>query len=422
MKKLYYLLAILLLAGCSDTPEEVDIIVKPTDENSLLVEAEQGKFTRNGFDAAGNFYWSAGDRMGVTTEVAVDSFSLLTIKSGAGTASARFEGGVNGRMGTRAVYPFSEEHNLSGNTLNYTLPAAYTYAKVDADFFVDPQGSGNSFNAPMWGAVAEGKVQMKHLGGVMCIKALKLPVGENLTFTFVSDQKINGKFTADLTAQQPTIATSARASVEEGTITITFSNATENTTGVFYIPAAVGSYEHARVKIHNGTQEVYNVALGPITINRCDLHPVEIQDVNIDINPTNFPDSYFRGIIESYDVDKNGRFSPEEIAAIKKLTINPRIQNVKGIEYFTSLEEFNCSNAYQVLELDLSKNAALVRLNCAYTDELTSINVSGCSKLTTLKCGGCILENIDLTGCIALKNITINGSFSKLDLPQCYGL
>lgn len=68
---------------------------------------------------------------------------------------------------------------------------------MDADYFTTVQGEGNSFNPAMWGKIVNGAVQMKHLGGVFCIKVPKMPIKAGI-LSLIVDKKITGNFTVDL--------------------------------------------------------------------------------------------------------------------------------------------------------------------------------------------------------------------------------
>lgn len=98
-------------------------------------------------------------------------------------------------------------------------------------------------------------------------------------------------------------------------------------------------------------------------------------DLGIAINNINFPDDAFRAYISAnLDLDHNTYLSASEIARIVKLDVsNKGIASLKGIEFFTALEELNCS--YNLLtELDVSRNTALKALNCGH-NQLTSLDV-----------------------------------------------
>lgn len=62
----------------------------------------------------------------------------------------------------------------------------------------------------------------------------------------------------------------------------------------------------------------------------------------VPVDSENFPDETFRSIVsENFDTDKNGLLSSEE--AVRKLYCDEcDITSLKGIEYFTELEELEC--------------------------------------------------------------------------------
>lgn len=96
------------------------------------------------------------------------------------------------------------------------------------------------------------------------------------------------------------------------------------------------------------------------------------------INSTNFPDDEFRRCLLS-----RGIFSEQDVKKTKKLWVNnENITSIKGIEYFTALEELDCSYN-QLTSLDVSKNTALTYLYCS-GNQLTSLDLSGNSSLKTL--------------------------------------
>lgn len=282
MKIKYFIslaMAVTLMTACSN---EEDLGTHIT--NGMLQATVEGNApsARAGFDRDGAFYWSAGDRIGVTTSTSTTSFSALALSDGAGQASGSFSGEITGQIEEYSVYPYSDKHAINGSTLTYEFPASYTYTTVDTDYFSPTQGQGNSFNPAMWGKITNGSVGLKHLGGVFCIKIEKLPVGTDLKLTLTTDKKINGIYTVDLSAATPQLdAQSATDNDSEKTVTITFTNNTENTSGVFYIPIPAGTYNNVRLKILEGITEKANVACGNYTIGRRDLKQVLISNGSI---------------------------------------------------------------------------------------------------------------------------------------------
>jgi len=274
-------MATFLITACSNENDEELISTSTTGILSATVEGNHSS-TRAGFASDGKFYWSQNDRLGVTTSQNASSFSALSLKNGSGTASGTFDGTINGTIGDYAVYPYCDNHNINDATLTYNFPTSYTYNKVDADYFTTVQGEGNSFNPAMWGKIVNGAVQMKHLGGVFCIKVPKMPIKAGI-LSLIVDKKITGNFTVDLNGEIPVIESTETSTNENNTVTITFSDATQDQPGVFYVPVPTGTYD-VRIKVteNQSSPEKVNVAAGTYTIARCDLKKIELTNGNID--------------------------------------------------------------------------------------------------------------------------------------------
>ena len=107
---------------------------------------------------------------------------------------------------------------------------------------------------------------------------------------------------------------------------------------------------------------------------------------NVAINESNFPDSRFRSYIsEEFDSDGNGVIKDSEISEITWISCDGRgISDLRGIEYFTSLEGLYCCNN-QISSLNLSSNKSLLYLEC-YNNRLTSLDTAGNTALKMLYC------------------------------------
>ena len=93
------------------------------------------------------------------------------------------------------------------------------------------------------------------------------------------------------------------------------------------------------------------------------------------------------------------------------------IKSLKGIEYFTELEELYCArNALSVI--DLSKNTALKHLDCS-ANKLLAIDLSGNEALSTLDCSQNQLTSLDLRRNEALTKLTCsNNRLTGLNLSS----
>jgi len=170
----------------------------------------------------------------------------------------------------------------------------------------------------------------------------------------------------------------------------------------------------------------------------------------IAINATNFPDANFRNWILAQDYGADGFLTDAEIAAVKGINVSSEnISNLKGIEYFTALEELYCYSN-QLTSLDVSKNTALKRLSCpinqltamdvskntalewlyCYSNQLTSLDVTKNKALEKLYCFGNQLTSLDVSKNTALKWLYCNSNqLTSLDVSKntaleqldCYG-
>lgn len=144
----------------------------------------------------------------------------------------------------------------------------------------------------------------------------------------------------------------------------------------------------------------------------------------VELNATNFTDATFLAWVKSNcDTDKDGKLSDAELAAVTKMNVmSMGIGSLKGIEYFTSLQELYC-NMNDLTTLDLSGNTELLTLSCS-NNELESLNISKCTKLESLICSFTNLNNLNVTNNTKLRTLTCvsNPNLSRLDVTKNTGL
>ena len=129
----------------------------------------------------------------------------------------------------------------------------------------------------------------------------------------------------------------------------------------------------------------------------------ETPNVNVAIDETKFPDANFRKYVaDKFDKDGDGVLSAEEIETVTEMTLFDHISHskievsdLKGIEYFTSLELLDC-HTQNLKELDLSRNTSLKALDCR-ENQLTTLDLSNNTALTSLKCDNNQLAELDLS-------------------------
>ena len=245
-----FALAGLLLSSCAE--DEL-----PTEGGSIVAEMETDQ-TRTAVTDEGTFTWSAGDKVWLHTT----SGSVVgTLSSGAGTSSAKLTyGGFVGEMTGKAVYPYNDGHSVSGEVLNFVLPASY-----------DLGSSLTNTNAAMFGVNVGGSIKFNHLAGVMRFKFKDVPAGVN-KFTITLDKKINGTFAADLTADYPVIETSSTSTASEKTITLNINALTAKSDICVYVPLPIGTYNSLELGLYDDGQAVWTYSKSVTnTVNRKSL-------------------------------------------------------------------------------------------------------------------------------------------------------
>ena len=166
---------------------------------------------------------------------------------------------------------------------------------------------------------------------------------------------------------------------------------------------------------------------------------IAVQSAGVAIDNNNFPDANFRTIVEGFDNNKDGGLSDTEIAAVKEINcFRKKITNLKGIEYFTSLNNLWCAenkltaldvskntaltdlycSRNQLTTLDVSKNTALTDLDCCY-NQLTTLDVSKNTALTYLSCRNNQLTTLDVSKNTALTKLSCdNNQLTSLDVSN----
>ena len=150
---------------------------------------------------------------------------------------------------------------------------------------------------------------------------------------------------------------------------------------------------------------------------------------SIKINKKNFPDKNFRDfVLTEIDINKDKKLSKKEIKKTKEINVNiyrdedkysddesestadvyDPIKDLKGIEYFTYLEQLDCGEN-DLKTLDVSSNKKLKSLIC-YSNYLESIDVSKNTELVTLNCASNSLTKLDVRKNKKLKTLTCYGN------------
>ena len=258
MKRLSYLMALAMILTLSCQKDETSgDCVPDTDKCSrtLAASVADDSGTRVGFDDAGAFYWHKGDKVGVQTSAGLKAMVLSDGYEG--MASGVFVGDFEEPMGEIAVYPFGN-HVITGGYLAYYLPSSYDYASIS--------DGANSFNPPMYGRVAEGRVTLKHLASFVKISVNNMPAGgDDMKFILTADRRITGVFDVDLSAAEPVMITDDG---EGNLVTINFSNTVGGSNGVFYVSVPLGEYGEMTAEIKDGEKSLAVKTWTDLTVSR----------------------------------------------------------------------------------------------------------------------------------------------------------
>ena len=258
MKNTAYVMALAILLASACQKNEIQENEPPQAKENLrvlTVGVADGQQTRVGFGEDNSFYWHSGDRIGVIT---VNGFKEMTLNDGYhGQATGVFTGQFEEEPGDYVVYPHGA-HSMTEGQLTYVLPSSYTYDSIEAE--------ANSFNPPMAGAVDGEKAALSHLASFFKISVSNIPAGgDDMKFIFTADRRITGEFVADMTADTPVIVTDDRPG---NTVTINFTNTEPAASGVFYVPAPLGTYGSITAEVRDGDESLVTMTRTDQTVSR----------------------------------------------------------------------------------------------------------------------------------------------------------
>ena len=243
MKKLFFGLFVLCLALVGCTEEDMSQGKVEQKMKTVSISAEMGgPDARASLDSeTGAFTWQSGDLISV---LATDgNFYDFILEGESGVKTAEFVGQIpeTAEITTVATYPRIVANGTANTvyangTLNFVLPAEWTYAK-------------DVSNVPMVASFEEGADHMsfKQVGGVMRFPVKNLPAEA----TFVVKMKgktITGEFPVDITR----LGTSSLVAGEsDSELSIKYSSETDGASAEFNVPVPVGVYNEFSVVVKN---------------------------------------------------------------------------------------------------------------------------------------------------------------------------
>lgn len=158
-----------------------------------------------------------------------------------------------------------------------------------------------------------------------------------------------------------------------------------------------------------------------------DVTAREQEDAIVKTDGIYIPDANFKSyLIDNFDTDDDGEISEEEALAVAEIDISGNsVSRLSGIEYFSNLERFDCSNNHltaidlsqntrlrelnassnDLTSIDLMKNILLGRLDISNNKEISILNLSNNKELTHLYVSGLSISELDLTNNSQLERI-----------------
>lgn len=238
----------LMAIGC--TNDDLENNAASYSNSVLTATMEQENGTRSLVDDNGSFTWATGDQLAVYTTK--NKFVQYTLQSGDGTGSGTFSGALDSGESPSlyAVYPYSEGHKITDQTLTLNLPAEY------GDF--DTEYAPNT-HAAMVAEVGndDGNLQFKHVGGVIRFQVDNVPVdAAQFVFTEEGTGSITGDFELSDKGSEKVISRENFGDAK--TVTIKFKQLTDAQNMTFYVPLPVGGYQNFKIAIkkQNGSEIV----------------------------------------------------------------------------------------------------------------------------------------------------------------------
>lgn len=326
----------------------------PVSERTIcaIMESDQ---TRTSVSDEGRFAWSTGDKVWIKT---TNGSVAGTLSSGAGTAYATFTtGAFIGELEDDAVYPYNSGHSVSGTQLSVVLPSSYDLGSNLANT-----------NAAMYGVNVDGSIRFNHLAGVMRFKFKNVPAGTD-KFQITLDKKINGTFTADLTADLPVIETKTTGNASEKTVTLNFDPLTSVSDICLYVPLPVGTYTTLGLELWAGNKSVWsytNTVTNTISRKTLKLMPEvnlgesvggEIEGEIVDLSEKGTANSYIVSAAGTYKFTPTKGNSSESVGSIASAEVlwetfgtdvTPNVGDlVKTVKYEKGVISFETPSAYK---------------------------------------------------------------------------
>lgn len=285
MKKSFILLtaaAVAMLVACNK--QEVDNS-KVTVLSATLEQQVDPNATKTSLDpSTKNVFWTSGDQITVIGSSATET---MTLQSGEGTTTGSF-GTTSVASPTYAVYPNSAYTSHDGANITISLPATQTYV---ANSF------GNGANVAVATIDGEGNMAFKNTCGVLKLQLKGVYTVSRIELSGKNNEKLNGSFVVDASAETPTATVVTTATASEKTITLDCGEGVQlspSTATTFFFVVPVGAFgtlgNGFEAKVYDVNGDAYYATLATTNtgnvINRSSIRVMPV------CNASFLPDQY----------------------------------------------------------------------------------------------------------------------------------
>lgn len=371
MKKalLFIAAAVALAAAC--TRETPDSTLLPQEEGQPLIfeaiaEASESD-TKAGYNNDTKFFWTPGDQIEILCKSgSANVWNVATnIQTVDGLAKGIFSTGTyhwDTEFVGVAQYPAALEspaEKYNGNTFVLGLPAQYNLENVSPVFM------------PLVAKVTDehaSVLNFKHVGGAVKVVFQNVPDSHVKTFRLLSDKKVCGEFTMNLSGLGTSSCVAKTASTNiasEKMVEVKYMSSGFKQLVTIYFPVPTGSMKFGLQVLLDGKEYYYK----PIdsesttnTVNRCTILQMPTVYLTNNVGPVMIDQAHYSTIQEAVDAAKNGQtilvkpgvYEEDVIVNGKNVTIKP--YSTDGTVTVNSIEAYKSALTLQDIILKPTEN------------------------------------------------------------------
>lgn len=276
MKKVFYLVTVatLGLMSCQQEQDPVNEVVK---NESVTFKASIENFATRATYDSGDLLWTSGDKIGVFFPNWTDNNQqAFTLSSGANSTDGVFKMDNNWDFSpsdaTCAYFPYTNDNNVSGDNIWFTLPQTYGDNTSDVSNF-----SGRMYTPLVAKPSSDGTISFKHAGAAVKVTINNLPAHAHSIGMTVENQQIYGYYHVPISniETNPTLVINDNTSDNtKNTIWYNFKNETtkaDPVTFIFPVPTLTAPKLTVKMYDDNDVLVWYKTSKAQRSIGRADV-------------------------------------------------------------------------------------------------------------------------------------------------------